>query len=177
MIVEPPGADETHLFADDGRIPNSRLPLLVYRQALAADKAEGAAAFERLFARHGWSGAWRDGIFPFHHFHSNAHEALGIARGWAEVRFGGEAGRTLRLAAGDAVAIPAGVGHKHERSSPDFLVVGAYPGGCDWDLRRGEPGERDAVMANLARVPLPALDPIHGKSGPLPVAWAGPRQP
>jgi uncharacterized protein YjlB len=180
MIVEPARGVEAYPFADDGRIPNSRLPLLAYRRALpAADRADAAApAFERLFARHGWSGAWRDGVFPFRHFHSTTHEVLGVAGGWAELRFGGEAGRTLRLAAGDAVVIPAGVGHKLERSGAGFLVVGAYPGGRGWDVRRGEPGERDAVMANLARVPLPELDPIRGTDGPVPNAWAeDPRRP
>lgn len=161
---------ERFFFADDGRIPNSPLPLLVYRGALPP--GSGAAAFERRFAAHGWLGAWRDGIFPFHHFHSTTHEVLGVARGWAEVAFGGEGGATLRIAAGDAVAIPAGVGHKHARSSPDFLVVGAYPDGRDWDVCRGEPGERERALANIAGVPLPATDPIHGREGPLPRLWA-----
>ncbi len=164
---------EAHRFADDGRIPNSPLPLLLYRGALGEDGGGGdpAAAFERLFARHGWSGAWRDGIFPFHHFHSTSHEVLGVARGWAEVRLGGEGGAALRLAAGDAVVIPAGVGHKLEREGAGFLVVGAYPGGADWDVRRGDPAERGAVMANLARVPLPEQDPVRGGRGPLLEAW------
>lgn len=171
MTNEPTQEVETSRFADDGRIPNSRLPLLVFRSALAPGSADPAAAFERLFARHGWLGAWRDGIFAFHHFHSTTHEVLGVARGWAEVRFGGEAGATQHLAAGDVVVIPAGVGHKHERSSDDFLVVGAYPDGRDWDVRRGEPGERPTVMANLAAVPLPGQDPVHGADGPLLDAW------
>ena len=65
------------------------------------------------------------------------------------------------------MAIPAGVGHRLERGSSDLLVVGAYPEGRAWDLRRGDPAERDLVMANLAAVPLPATDPIHGAAGPL----------
>ncbi|MBO0711928.1 MAG: cupin, partial [Acetobacteraceae bacterium] len=57
---------ETFVFADDGRIPNSRLPLLLYRRALAAD----AATMEHVFFQNGWSNSWRDGIFDYHHFHS-----------------------------------------------------------------------------------------------------------
>ena len=70
---------ETHTFEDDGGIPNSRLPVLAYHSALERDAGPGA--YEQLFAGHGWLGAWRDGIFPFHHFHSTAHEVLAnIAR-------------------------------------------------------------------------------------------------
>jgi uncharacterized protein YjlB len=164
---------ETLRFDDDGRIPNSRLPLLVYREALAHEQSDLApgSGFERLFARNGWRGSWRDGIYPFHHFHSTSHEVLGVARGRARVRFGGENGTSLELAAGDVVVIPAGVGHKNEGSSPDFLVVGAYPEGRDWDVRRGDPAEREEVTANLASVPLPGADPVHGPGGPLAAIW------
>ena len=165
---------ETHRFADDGRIPNSPLPLLVYRHALSGGDLAGA--FERRFAAHGWRGAWRNGIYGFNHFHSTSHEVLGIAQGEALVRFGGEGGASVAVTAGDAVAIPAGVGHRLERGSSDLLVVGAYPEGRAWDLRRGDPAERDLVMANLAAVPLPATDPLHGTAGPLVAAWQDPRR-
>jgi uncharacterized protein YjlB len=163
------------VFADDGRIPNSRLPVLLYRGVLNARSRDMAAAFEELFAAHDWHGAWRDGIYPFHHFHSTTHEVLGVARGWVEVRLGGEAGASLRLEAGDVVVIPAGVGHKHERSSASFLVVGAYPEGRDWDVCRGEPGDRARALTNLAVVPLPTTDPVHGAAGPLRAAWSATR--
>ncbi len=68
---------ETYRFADDGRFPNSSLPLLVYRRALPAD----ADAMQRTFDKNGWSNVWRNGIFKYHHFHSIAHEVLGIASG------------------------------------------------------------------------------------------------
>jgi uncharacterized protein YjlB len=51
-------APETHLFAADGRFPNSALPLLLYRAALPADPA----SMEATFATNGWSNAWRDGM-------------------------------------------------------------------------------------------------------------------
>lgn len=158
---------ECHSFADDGRIPNSTLPLLVLRAAVPAD----AGVIERVFARNGWSGAWRNGVYPFHHFHSTAHEVLGVARGSATVRFGGPGGAALGLAAGDVAVIPAGVGHCNEGASGDFLVVGAYPGGAAWDVRRGEPAERGEVVRNIAAVPLPETDPVRGAGGALTRLW------
>ena len=56
-------------------------------------------------------------------------------------------------------------------ASADLLVVGAYPPGQQWDLRRGEPGDRPAVLANIEAVPLPGTDPMHGPGGPLVALW------
>ncbi len=166
---------ETHTFDDDGSIPNSRLPVLVYHGALDADA--GAAAYEKRFADHGWLGTWRDGIFPFHHFHSTAHEVLGIATGSAEVMLGGPRGRRFTLQAGDVAVLPAGTGHCNAGSSDELLVVGAYPNGMDWDVRRGDPAEHDAVVANIERVPLPDQDPVRGENGPLVELWADATSP
>jgi uncharacterized protein YjlB len=131
--------------------------------------------FEALFAANGWGGSWRNGIFSFPHYHSNAHEVLGIARGRASVRFGGGSGMVLEVRPGDVVVIPAGVGHQNLSASADLLVVGAYPRGQeDYDLCRGEPGERPRVLANIARVPLPEADPVHGRDGPLMRHWSPP---
>lgn len=160
---------ETYTFDDDGGIPNSRLPVLVYSGVVDGDA--GAGVYEELFAGHGWLGAWRDGIYPFHHFHSTAHEVLGIAAGRAEVMLGGPGGQRFELRAGDVVVLPAGTGHRNLGSSPDLLVVGAYPNGMDWDLRRGDPAEHDEVLANIGRVPLPDQDPVRGEGGPLVEIW------
>jgi uncharacterized protein YjlB len=158
---------ESFTFPDDGRFPNSVLPLLVYRQALPADASE----MEETFARNGWSNSWRDGIFDYHHFHSTAHEVLGVARGTAHVCFGGPSGQVVGVRAGDVVVIPAGVGHCNKGQSHNLLVVGAYPGGADYDIRRGEPGEHGAVLRNILRLPLPEQDPVAGPDGPLVRIW------
>ncbi len=159
----------TFVFEDDGVIPNSRLPLLVYRAAVPADPA----GIERVFAANNWPPAWRDGVHPFHHFHSSAHEALGVARGEASVLFGGPHGKVLTVRAGDVVVIPAGVAHCNQSQSSDLLIVGAYPdNGPGPDLRRGKPGEHDAAARAVESVPLPSGDPVAGVDGPLPSLWA-----
>jgi uncharacterized protein YjlB len=166
-VTEP----DTHCFDDAGGIPNSRLPVLVYRDV------EGARAADQcrdLFARNGWLGSWVDGIFPFHHFHSTVHEVLGIVAGSAAVVLGGPPGTRFDVASGDVLVLPAGTGHCNAGSSADLLVVGAYPDGMRWDLRRGDPAERDEVLANIAAVPLPATDPVHGPGGPLTRIWPAP---
>ncbi len=73
--------------------------------------------------------------------------------------------------AGDVVVIPAGVAHKSEPTSPDLLVVGAYPGGHGPDMRVPGNGDRERALANIAAVPLPAADPVCGASGPLIERW------
>lgn len=159
----------TFTFADDGAIPNSELPLLVYRDAVPADPA----AIERIFAANRWPPAWRGGVHPFHHFHSTAHEVLGVARGEATVLFGGPNGQVLTVKAGDVVVVPAGVGHCNQGHSDDLLIVGAYPGnGPRPDLRRGRPEEHDTAAAAIARVPVPASDPVTGLVAPLRGLWS-----
>ena len=159
---------QTFTFADDGAIPNSKLPLLVYRQAVPPDPA----AIERIFADNRWPPAWRDQVHPFHHFHSDAHEVLGVASGTAKVRFGGPSGEVLEVSAGDVVVVPAGVGHCNVGKSADLLIVGAYPDNCERrDLRRGNPAEHDEVVRNVAATKLPNADPVSGTGGPLVRIW------
>jgi uncharacterized protein YjlB len=160
---------EVHVFADDGLIPNSRLGLLVYRRVRCDLDAQGWLA---LLAANGWGDGWVNGIYRFHHYHSTSHEVLGCFRGWVDVRFGGESGRTMRLEAGDAVVIPAGVGHCNRGDGGGFGVVGAYPAGQgNWDLCRGRPGERPGADDAIARVSMPEHDPLMGADGPLARLW------
>src|SRR5689334_5621268 len=98
---------------DDSIFPNSRLPLLLYRNAVRLPDTEPAEVFEGLFRAHDWGGCWRNGIYPYHHYKSTAHEALGIYRGSAKVQLGGDNGVTFEVAAGDVLVIPAGVAHKN----------------------------------------------------------------
>ena len=82
-----PDAPESLPFADDGTFPNSRLPALLYRRAFAP-----SADADRLMAAHGWTNSWRNGIYPYTHYHSTSHEALAIVAGSATVQLGGRRG-------------------------------------------------------------------------------------
>lgn len=158
-------------FKDDGQIPNSRFPVLVYSLRLS-DSADAAAAFESLFARNQWTPLWRDGVFDYHHYHSTAHEALGVAKGEALLRIGGEQGADLPVEAGDVLILPAGTGHCRLRQSPDFMVVGAYPRGQeDYDIQRSDRNSHAAALRRIAAVALPAHDPVVGEGGFLVNSW------
>jgi uncharacterized protein YjlB len=163
-------APETHRFEDDGGIPNSPLPVLIYHEVEAARNADRC---EELFDGNDWVPDWRDGIFSFHHFHSIAHEVLGIVGGSATVRLGGPQGRSFEIGQGDVLVLPAGTGHCNEGSSSDLLVIGAYPDGMPWDIRRGDPAEHDEAVANIRAVPLPRADPVDGPEGALTDLWYG----
>jgi len=163
---------QTHYLKDDGTIPNNPLPMLVYPAAVNISGTDPAAAFEELFAKNRWTGgSWRNGIYPFPHYHSTAHEVLGMASGTAKVRLGGENGVVLNMQAGDVVLLPAGVGHQNLGASADLLVVGAYPPDQDWDLCRGADGERPHVLDNIQNVPLPPSDPVCGNEGGTNEYW------
>jgi uncharacterized protein YjlB len=157
-----------YLLAADGAIPNHpRWPLLVYPAAVAISGEDPAAAFEALFARNRWPPAWRNGVFAFHHYHSNGHEALGIYSGEVTVQFGGDAGVAVTAKPGDVIVLPAGTGHKKLASRGTLGVVGAYPEGTHPDTCRPGLTSKEIVES----VPLPACDPVHGPDGPLFAYW------
>jgi uncharacterized protein YjlB len=158
--------------ADDGIFPNNqRFPLLRYNSAVPIQGNDPAALFERLFSDNGWVGSWRNGVYNMHHYHSSAHEVLGVYSGSALVQFGGEQGVQVEVQAGDVAVVPAGVAHKRLHSSAGFRVVGAYPVGQMWDMCFGREGERPGTDRNIEAVPLPNADPVHGGSGPFLELW------
>ncbi|HEY1356360.1 MAG TPA: hypothetical protein VGF09_08590 [Solirubrobacterales bacterium] len=84
---------------------------------------------------------------------------------------GGPSGKRFEIGPGDVLVLPAGTGHCNQGSSPDLLVIGAYPNGMPWDIRRGDPAEHDEAVANIQAVPLPGADPVGGQRGPLTELW------
>jgi uncharacterized protein YjlB len=166
-FVEP----EQFKFKDDGVFPNSDLPLLLYRQAFSREAEDAASVIEQSFAENNWTNSWRNGVYPFTHYHSTTHEVLGVYSGSATLRLGGEHSRDVEVHAGDVIVIPAGVAHQNIGARDDFGVVGAYPDGREWDLFRGQPGERPEADQRIAALPIPENDPIYGAEGPLRQIW------
>ncbi len=148
---------------------NDRLPVLIYHDVLDLSGADPAARFEQVFLRNGWPPQWRNGIYDFHHYHSTAHEVLGIAAGQGRVVLGGPGGHELTLSAGDVVVLPTGTGHCRLQASPDFLVVGAYPPRQSWDICRSAPSI--AERERMRTLPFPASDPLTGANGALTRKW------
>src|SRR5205814_2587519 len=129
----------TFVFADDGLVPNNPLPFVIYKAAIDLNKDHPERTIEKLFGANGWGDMWRNGIFDYLHYHSTVHEALGIARGHARVRFGGDKGAEFDVSAGDVAILPAGTGHQCLSASRDFSVVGAYPPGPKMQVTRPTP--------------------------------------
>jgi uncharacterized protein YjlB len=158
-------------FADDGLVPNNSLPFVVYKGVVALDSREPEATIEKLFGSNGWGAMWRNGVYDFLHYHATVHEVLGIARGNARVRFGGDKGKVLEISAGDVAILPAGTGHQCLSASNDFSVVGAYPPGPPMDLVRPTPEAHVEALKTIPMVALPKADPVMGKDGPLMRLW------
>src|SRR6201996_709568 len=159
------------IFADDGLVPNNPMPFLVYRNAVSVDNAHPEKTVEDLFGANGWGDMWRNGVYDYLHYHATVHEALGVARGHARVRFGGDKGKELEISAGDVAILPAGTGHQCLYASQDFSVVGAYPPGPPMDLQRATVENHAKAMETIPQVAVPKTDPVMGADGPLVRLW------
>ncbi|MDQ0219711.1 cupin domain-containing protein [Peribacillus cavernae] len=159
---------ETFYFEDDGSIPNNPdIPVLFYPAALK-DKA---SQIENFFNENNWGNSWMNGIFDFHHYHSNTHEVIGVVKGSARLMIGGENGKQFEVTVGDVLVLPAGTGHKRLDSSPDFKVAGAYPDGMEYNTNTGKSEERPYALDEIKSVPLAKQDPVFGTDGPLLKKW------
>jgi uncharacterized protein YjlB len=160
----------TLVLQPDETMPNSTLPVLIYRGVLADDATNKAGGFDALFEANGWTGIWRDGVYDYNHYHSNAHEVLGVAKGSAELQLGGDGGKSVKVEAGDVVVLPAGTGHRRISKSENFVVIGAYPAGQQhYDICRNRSPEAEL---RIIKTKLPDTDPVHGKQGPLLELWS-----
>ncbi len=161
---------ETISLQDDGEVPNTdRFPLLLYRGAFRAPV--DPSGVEKHLSANRWFNSWRDGVFSYHHYHATVHEVLVCYRGRATVQCGGASGPEVALSEGDAVLIPAGVGHKRLSAGDRFAVIGAYLDGAYWDLRRPETADIDEARNLVSQCSRPPVDPIVGKAGGLLETW------
>jgi uncharacterized protein YjlB len=161
----------TFVFENDGLVPNNPLPFVIYKSAIDVDNDHPEKTIEGLFGANGWGDMWRNGIFDYLHYHATVHEALGVARGHARIRFGGDAGKEFELAAGDVAILPAGTGHQRLSASRDFSVVGAYPPGAKMHVTRPTPENYRKALNTIPQVKRPKTDPVMGEGGPLVRLW------
>ena len=161
------------VIGESGDIPNNdQLPLILYKNALDLTTDDPDDEFQKAFDANGWGNGWRDQvIFSYHHYHSQAHEVVGIARGTATIQFGGPDGPVFEVEAGDVALIPAGVGHCRLDDAPGLSVVGAYPPGQSADVKRQGEAAGPGIRACVSAVPLPATDPVSGREGPALSLW------
>ncbi len=156
------------IFEKSDWVPNSpSLPVLLYKAVFITKN--GSEEFERLFTSHGWQGVWRNGVFDYQHYHSGAHEVLGVGKGQARLLIGGPTGSVFEVSAGDCILLPAGTGHMNLGASGDFEVVGAYPNGQHADIQTNAPSRE--ASATIVSLPVPETDPVQGATGAMMTAW------
>ncbi len=145
----------TRLFLkDDGVFPNNaKVPLVLHRQVVStAGGSATARAMETILEENGWEPQWHGSLYNIQHYHATTHEAIGVLCGEATVQFGGPQGPEIRVSAGDAILIPAGVAHCL-KTSTGFRVIGAYPPGCTPDMCVGAAGERPGADDAIRQAP------------------------
>ncbi|GME33277.1 uncharacterized protein K452DRAFT_234076 [Neofusicoccum parvum] len=157
-------------------VPNSRLPILVYRDALKDTSPENILA---TIEPNGWlkGGQWK--AYYVAHFHSNAHECYGVIKGSNVYLLGKsdidpdvdekgqEYGLKLFVQKGDVFVFPAGIAHASFEDKDDYEFVGLYPDGplvdgtrYDMNYAKAGPEETKKLAEASAQVPIPHSDPF-----------------
>lgn len=155
----------------DGVFPNSELPVLLYKQALNPPLFFPALQIKKLFQKHHWTNNWRNGVYTYHHYHSNTHEVMAVIKGQTTLLLGGDKGRKVKIEKGDVLLIPAGVAHKNLGKEKDVICIGGYPKGKGYDMNYGKEEERPVADEKIAKVKVPRYDPVTGESKPLNEIW------
>jgi len=175
-IVHYSEADQDRLIQkiylkDDGIFPNNPLPVLYYPGVLLLPGLFPAGEVKDMFSHNDWKNTWQAGIYTFHHYHSNTHEALGIVRGETTIQIGGDNGVQLKIQKGDVIILPAGTAHKNLGDENAVVCVGGYPKGKEYDMCYGSEKERPAADDNIRKVKVPDHDPVFGTHGGVLNYW------
>ncbi len=160
-----------YFLKDDGKFPNSQLPVLIYKKAIMLPWFFRGRKVKKLFRAHHWTNNWRNGIYTYQHYHSNTHEVMAVIRGATVLRLGGEQGITVKIEKGDVILIPAGVAHRNMQKEKDVICIGGYPRGRNFDMMYGKKDERPAADERIAKVKVPGFDPVTGKKDPMNTIW------
>ncbi|MEC6748030.1 cupin domain-containing protein [Marinilactibacillus sp. XAAS-LB27] len=165
------------LLEENKPYPNNGLPVLVYPEGfkdLVNQNHPAQAVIDQL-AEHQYTNAWVNGIFDYHHFHSNTHEVLVCLSGEATVQLGGLSSKTITFTQGDVILLPAGTAHKRLKASKDFSIVGAYPNGKEFDTYKEKDVQSEEqfwkIKREVKKVDLPQRDPVQGKNGAVQKYW------
>ncbi|KAH7394306.1 hypothetical protein BKA66DRAFT_297052 [Pyrenochaeta sp. MPI-SDFR-AT-0127] len=167
---------EVYLLASNEFAPNSKLPVLIYRNCLPRPFSEDETT--AFLESHGWvkKGSW--GHIPIRHFHPNTHECYGVFQGSSTLLIGQghndtSGGQEIELTAGDVIVLPAGTAHCNIRSTKNYKYIGVYPEGAPrWRNELGKQKvDHEAFGKEIRAVAMPAQDPVNGANGPLLRLW------
>ncbi|KAK9897870.1 hypothetical protein P389DRAFT_169890 [Cystobasidium minutum MCA 4210] len=183
-VKEAISTAKTYIIPAYKDFPNSslhNLPLIIYRP-FAVGNGSGTldpAEVERLLEGNDLTPAWRYGMYPFNHYHSNTHEILVPYKGSAKLAFGHDSSPDCihhTAVPGDVYILPAGIAHRSLEQSNDFQMVGSYPAGShDWDNCKGSHNEEEKKklwnsVSQLGRKEnWLKMDPIYGDTGESPL--------
>ncbi len=162
---------EHFILNDDGKYPNSKLPVLIYRDAFELPDHFPSSFIKKLFKKNGWSNSWKSGIYTYQHYHSNTHEVIGVYKEKSSLMLGGKKGVRITIKKGDVVLIAAGVAHKNLEKENKVRCIGAYPLGKSYDMNYGKKKERPGTDKNIKKVIIPKKDPVFGLKNGLHLYW------
>ncbi|OCK77354.1 hypothetical protein K432DRAFT_428070 [Lepidopterella palustris CBS 459.81] len=169
---------EVYYFSPTSHVPNSVLPVLIYRKVLPAHPT--AVSTRDALEKNLWLQGGVFKTYRTHHFHSVTHECYAVFKGSSRLLLGRgplddtEGGVEVDVSVGDIIVLPAGVSHCSVDSEGEYEYLGLYPEGSPkWDNNfcKADAGETAEKARNACSVPIPQYDPVYGKDGPLVGIW------
>ncbi|KAF2093368.1 hypothetical protein NA57DRAFT_61494 [Rhizodiscina lignyota] len=167
---------ETFYISPTPHVPNSKFPVLVYRNVFSDPTPD---SIQESIEKNDWltGGTW--GPYKNSHFHSVTHECYAIYQGSSRLQLGkgpldGKGGVEVDVAKGDVIVLPAGTAHCSLSSDGGYEYMGLYPKGSPkWDNNwcKAGPEETESKAQNARSVPIPQCDPLYGSDGPLVNLW------
>ncbi|KAF7560995.1 hypothetical protein G7046_g3137 [Stylonectria norvegica] len=183
MAAELNPTPEVYFIRPTPHVPNSKLPVVVYRKALLGHTDDSKIQF---IHNNGWEKTGQWGPYDVAHFHSTIHEAYVVLRGRGTYILGKspidpdvdedgqENGLRLPMEDGDVFVLPSGVAHALINPEDDWQVASFCPEGSPpYDMNFCKDGAEETAQkaADCEKVPIPNMDPVFGVAGPLHKAW------